>query len=91
MLHDHDWGWPRRDSATGKDIQTCTRCGSQRESVIQFERRPEPGSLRFSTAQEHTPGDDVEGGSKRIWRNADVATAAGPRAHLLALQPDERQ
>jgi hypothetical protein len=30
----HDYGWPRR--VDGADIQTCTRCGVERKSKIQF-------------------------------------------------------
>ncbi len=36
----HDWGWPRRRGGkNGKDVQTCTKCGDERESTIQFERK----------------------------------------------------
>ena len=31
-----DWEWPRK-SESGKDIQTCSKCGATRESLIHFD------------------------------------------------------
>jgi hypothetical protein len=44
MFHKHEWGWPWRDRETGRDMQTCTRCGAKRESSIQFPRQEQPSS-----------------------------------------------
>jgi hypothetical protein len=48
FLHEHAWGWPWRDKKTGRDRQTCTRCGAQRESSIQFPTRPAPQNASIS-------------------------------------------
>jgi hypothetical protein len=35
-LLSHRWGWPRRRG--DKDVQTCVRCGLQRESLVNFDQ-----------------------------------------------------
>jgi hypothetical protein len=42
----HDYGWPRR--VNGADIQTCTRCGAERKSKIQFGFINQPRFIQFS-------------------------------------------
>ncbi len=47
-LFDHDWGWPRRRA--GKDLQSCVKCGVERESKVRF------GGPRYHRTQEGAGG-----------------------------------
>jgi hypothetical protein len=46
-LFDHDWSWPRKRG--NKDVQVCLRCGSERESKVQF------GGPRYQRTQDAAP------------------------------------
>ena len=47
-LFAHDWSWPRQRGE--RDLQVCLRCGSERQSKIQF------GGPRYRRTQEGFPG-----------------------------------
>ncbi len=46
-IWEHNWGWPRKRG--DRHIQVCIRCGSERESRVQFE------GPRFHRTQEAIP------------------------------------
>ncbi len=57
----HNWGWPRRDKARKVDVQTCTRCGAQRDSKIQFRAGEPVQDLFRAGGPPHTAVSDASG------------------------------
>ncbi len=46
-LFSHSWGWPRKRGE--RDVQVCIRCGSERDSRVQFD------GPRYRMTQEGIP------------------------------------
>jgi len=64
-LFGHDWGWPRRRG--DRHIQTCLKCGSERESKVQF------GGPRNGKTMQFTSTGPVAGPLLGDWKRKIAA------------------